>query len=250
MLGMAGQASVAHFNNLKARAEATSAYPQQVEVNGKTVKLRAPRNSVEVTAEVNAGRIPQKLVRPVNVAIKTHVVIDKTPNPKELRPITLVPGRKMEPSDFFIHALAMADIAEGRGFRQPSTKAKNWQSTSLMEQLSIKMGISKPNAWEGSERGNKKRAAQIECNASIVLDRLIAEFPDRAYRARNDEKLARWFEAKVAETLEHFPDQDTIKAMVNNRVRTHPAIPEFKIIPVREARPAVEARIQKYQEAA
>lgn len=219
MLGQAGEAQVAHFNSHKEKVAALSAYPRKIEVNGKTIDLRAPRNCVEVTAEVNAGRISPAVVHGVPVRIKTPVVIDKTPNPKELRPITLVTGRKLEPEEFFVHALAMADITKGNGFRQPSAKAKNWQSTSLMEQISIRMGVSKERKGpERSERGQKKLAARIEANASIMLDRLIEQHPDKARKAKKEERYVEWFVGKVMEALSGTPKVEELRTMVQARI--------------------------------
>ena len=237
---------VAHFNNLAAKAKALGAYPQPVEVNGNIINLRAPRNSVEVGAEVNAGRIPHKLIHAVPVKIKTHSIIDKPGEPQQPRQITLVTGRKLEPEDFMVHALALAQI-NPLGFRQPSAKAKNYKSTSLMEKISIQMGVSKPRVGpERSERGQKKLEAQIECNTRIVLDRLIEQYPDRARKAKKEERLRSWFVGKVMEALSGTPKLEDLEIIVAQRIEKVKVpkhvieFDEFKHRAVEEAKRRVE----------
>ena len=88
-----------------------------------------------------------------------------------------------------------------------------------MEKLSIQMGISKPRTGpERSERGERKRAAQIECNARIVLDRLIEQYQDRARKAKNEERYVNWFVGKVTEALEGTPDLETLTTMAKERI--------------------------------
>ena len=198
-----------HWKNAAAKAEALQDYSFQI-----------PRNSAQLTADVNSGRIAHKYVQPVKIRIQTKVEIDKSGQPQQPKKITLVPERKLKPEDFFIHALAMADITKGNGFRQPSAKEKNFKSTSLMEKLSIKMGVSEPRTGpERSERGEKKHTAQIECNVRIVLDRLIDQYPDRALKAKNEERYVNWFVGKVMEALGSTPDMETLTTLVKERIQ-------------------------------
>jgi hypothetical protein len=174
------------------------------------------------------GRGGPKATHQVDVKVMTPVEIEPTAKPQPAKPITLVTGRKLEPEDFLIHALAMADITKGSGFRQPSAKPKSFKSTSLMEQISIRMGISKERkAPERSERGQKKLASRIESNARIVLDRMIDQYPDRAAKAKKEERWVNWFVGAVIERIDGTPDLETLTAIANERINEGPRAAKY-----------------------
>jgi len=206
--------SVAHFKNAAARAEAIRDWPQTYSVI---------RNSKDLTLEVNAGSIPAKLVHRVDIKIRTVVESEKPPRQaKQAEPLVLVVGRKLTDEEFFTHALALAHATpNGNGFRQPSANPKNWKTTSLMEKLSIRMGISEERTCqeERSDRGKKKAIAAQETKALIVLDRLIAEHTARAYDARHNERLVDWFAGKVMLALEGDIDREWLVTAVKGRIK-------------------------------
>jgi hypothetical protein len=182
-------------------------------------KNEAARRSVDpeyklsmgnVVQGVNNGTIPYSTIQPV--AIKHATKIPER-LPREVKPpqrVCLTTGRKLTDEEFFTHALAMAQI-NPLGFRQPSNKVKNFKSTSLMEKLSIRMGVAEERVApeERSERGQKKFAAQNEANARIVLDRIIVANPG---------KSVNWIVAKVYEAISHSVDSEWLTDLAKRRV--------------------------------
>jgi hypothetical protein len=111
-----------------------------------------------------------------------------TMQPKQIRQVRLVVGRKLDRTEFADHALALAQI-NPNGFRTPSAKEKNWRSTSLIEQASEAAGLSeKRTAPDQSKRGIKKREARADANA------INAALPGHAFARR----IAAWFERLIA----------------------------------------------------
>lgn len=182
-LGKAKTEQVYHFKNEAARRE--------VDLH----LIDAPLNNSEaVTRAVKLGQVEPRLVQQVDLKIFTPVEIEPSRQPRQPQPLPLAVGAKGE--DLAHLAIAFAQI-NPRGFRQPSAKEKNWQSTSLVEKLSIAFLGSKPNEFKRSERGEKKLKARRETNALIMLDRLIERYPDRAAQAKHDEQMLNWFVAKL-----------------------------------------------------
>lgn len=153
------------------------------------------RNSDEVTRAVKTGLIEARFTRPVDLKIFTPVVTEKSAPPRQPMPFPLVIGAKKEELAHF--AAAMAQLSRGNGFRQPSAKAKKWQSTSLVEQLAIAFLGAEKNEFKRSDRGERKLKARNETKAIILLDRLIERAPARAAQAKRDERMLNWIVATI-----------------------------------------------------
>lgn len=205
--------AVWHFRNRAARDQAG---------DGGTVL----RNSEQITRAVNAGQIDHKLVQAVPIRVqRTKITPIAARQPKQLLPLVLVPGRKLDEADWATHLLAIAQIADGRGWRQPSAKAKNWQSTSSVLQASQAAGLCEPDKFERSKRGKAKLQARNEAKAIFKLDRLIEQHPTRVLMAKTREQMMNWFVASVEETTE--VDRDWLTNEVKERIKQGGRDPKF-----------------------
>lgn len=200
-LGKAKTEQVYHFRNEAARRAAN--YPGLL------------RNSDEVTRAVNIGEIEQQFVQAIPLKIFTPVEIEPTRRPRQPQPLPLVSGAKGE--DLAHLVIAMAQI-NPRGFRQPSAKAKNWKSTSLVEKLSILWLDATANTFKRSERGEKKLERRNETRAAITLAQLVETWPDRALQARHSDKMLDWFVTKVLDTYPTI-NVDWLKQEAKERVK-------------------------------
>lgn len=188
---------VLHFKNAAARAQANAA----------GIDHAAPSDSV-----------PPNLLQQARLKVRTHSWKARPINKpaKPIEPVVLVVGRKLSPQEFAIHVEALANLVPqnvdshrcshdpairavnvARGFRSPSIKAKNWRSTSLVEQTSIRAGESPERTFEPSARGKKKLDAKQEAKALTYLERLMRDNQEKAIEARGDDKKQRWFIGKV-----------------------------------------------------
>lgn len=201
-----------HFRNQAARAAA-----------GDTAHLR---NSLLVTQAVNDKKIGEQFVQAVPIKVETVKITPLAKKVNIARPLVLVTGRKLNADEWASHVLALAQIAEGRGWRQPSAKEKNWKSTSLVMKASLAAGLHDPIKFERSERGKKKLLARIETNALITIDRLIEQWPDRARKAKGDERMLNWFVAAVEERFD--VDRDWLTSEVKERIKRGGIEPKFK----------------------
>ena len=69
-----------------------------------------------------------------------------------------------------------------------------------------------------SERGKQKRKYAQEAKARIVLDSLILQYPDRAYRARNEDRLLDWLVAATTETIEGNLDREWLTDLAKRQI--------------------------------
>lgn len=173
-------------------------------------------NSDKLTRAVKAGLIEQQFVQAIPVKICTPTVTEKSIPPRQPMPFPIVIGAKKEELAHFV--AAMAQLAGGKGFRQPSSKAKNWQSTSLVEQLAIAFLGAEKNEFKHSERGEKKLEARNDAKIIIALDRLIEQFPVRAAQAKHH-RMLNWFVAKIEEQydIERENFQFIVKGRLDGR---------------------------------
>lgn len=156
---------------------------------------------------------------PVEIKVYAATLAEVEPRaPKPLHPCVLVPGRKLNPPEFLDHLMGLTTF-NPQGFRQPSSKAKNWTSTSLAEKAAIAAGLSEVTIFERSERGLKKLEARNEAKARIILDRLIAQWPDRREKARTNEQMVSWFVAAVEQEIEDRLDREWITNLVQKRIK-------------------------------
>jgi hypothetical protein len=220
---------VAHFKNAAARAKA----PEIAAENGKINPLR---NSEQVTRAVNSNAMPAALVQAVDVKVRTYDHVEVTPRPaKEPLPVVLAVGRPLSHEEWAIHVIALAQIAPN-GFRQPSAKAKNWGSTSLVEEVSIRAGLIEKPAKERSQRGKAKAQANAEMKAVITLDRLLAQWPDRAREAKGNERLRNWFVAATEQLLVDDVDREWLADLAKERIKRR----KVAIGDIRTAQPELE----------
>ena len=160
-LGKAKTETVFHFRNAAARA---SIDPTKVDV-AKLTSVHA------VTEAVKAAQIPQSAVSAVSLPIMTTVTIEPTQRPpRQSQKIRLVFPEKLTPEQFAAHVIALAQM-NPKGFRQPSDKPKRWQSTSLVEKVSIAAAMIEPNAFAYSKRGLARCEAREDMKAAILVER-------------------------------------------------------------------------------
>lgn len=101
----------------------------------------------------------------------------------------------------------VAQIAQSHpgGFRSPSKKAKNWRSTSLVEQV-----MKQKQKFEYSARGKKKLQREEECQALALATQDIRNIPDqylnRGSRVRKQLMLPLPKAATVAAIRERFAE--------------------------------------------
>ena len=177
------------------------------------------RNSEAVTRAVKLGQIEQSLVQSVEVKVKTHAVIPLgLRQPKRVQPVPLVTGH-LSHEDMVVHIQALAQMVPS-GFRQPSAKAKNWKSTSLVEQHSIRAGLAPERAFERSERGQKNLEARQQTKALIHLERLMRDNPEKAALARGDGHKARWFFGRVMALMDGDIDHEWLETIIPEKLTT------------------------------
>lgn len=63
-----------------------------------------------------------------------------------------------------------------RGFRQPSAKAKNWMSTSLVEIASRAAGMMPPPRFERSKRGERRAEMDFQFRRSFALQEVSPRY--------------------------------------------------------------------------
>lgn len=147
-----------------------------------------PRTPEDLNALVKAGKVADKHVNFVHVKLggmsrarKPRKAPGKTITFKLVSPL-------VAPQDW---PSTVAQIAQSfpSGFRSPSSKAKNWRSTSLVEQL---MKIK--SKFERSSRGKGKASADEAYRARALLTQDITSIPDkylnRGSRARKAQIFA------------------------------------------------------------
>jgi hypothetical protein len=98
-----------------------------------------PRNSDDLSQLVREGKIAAKLVQPKRVKVATLARNPAEPRAprRPLPPLRF--GARHSLEDFATIAANVAQVCP-RGFRQPSGKAKNWRSTSLVQEAMIAAG--------------------------------------------------------------------------------------------------------------
>ena len=134
---------------------------------------------------VNDGLIEPKLVRPVEIKVRT-LKTDAVPLAKQPRAV---------PSYIFGHKPTPEELAERAAEK------------------------SEPKVFELSKRGKKRAAAGQEMKARIVLDRLIAQFPDRVIKARSVERYVNWFVGRTMEILEGAVDSEWLTSLAKERIK-------------------------------
>lgn len=206
----------------------------------KTERISHFKNAAKRREALRTGAIDPRLLNSVELKIMTPVEIEPTRQPRLPQPFPLVIGAKDEELAHYV--AAMAQIAQGRGFRQPSAKAKNWQSTSLVEKLAIAHLDAEKNEFKRSERGQKKLQARNETNALIALDRLIEQYPQRAAQAKTDERMLNWFVASVEQ------DRDVDREWLRLEAKTRLGGIDFKFL--HSAEKARRENIREAKEAA
>jgi hypothetical protein len=157
-LVVVGRSQIFHFKNAAAKARAA--------VDEKVLAVAA--DSDKKLRALIAGQF----VKPVPLTILSLTYVKR--EPRSVRPRAAVPtvlGRRRSPYEFVSFVIDMAGFNRGRGFRQPSIKAKNWKSTSLVEQASIGAGLMEPLAFERSKRGERKLEAHAAMVAAIAAER-------------------------------------------------------------------------------
>jgi len=224
-----------HFKNLAARSEA--------DLNAGLPERSAFASRIEYRRALHlfnpaVGADP-KLTKQIPIKVRAHAwhprPLDKPPG--AIQPLVLVPGRKLDPDERVIHLQAVAGFASADpkrhqqahnkmlrmldvpcGFRTPSAKAKNWRSTSLIEQASIRAGLAPERAFEPSARGLKKQEATQQTKALIHLERLMRDNEARAIQARNDDQKAKWFVGKVMAAMEGSISHEWLESIVPEKL--------------------------------
>lgn len=166
-----GARLICHFKNEAARRKALG------------LKLK---NSESLTEAVVNGLVSPALVSQVHLLGYSLIERDRpVRTPRAVQPVVLVTGRKFTREEFAMFITALAGI-NPKGFRQPSAKAKNWSSTSGVEQAAICAGLAPKPKFERSERGKKKLEANEEMKRRIAEERINGINPKYLSRAARE----------------------------------------------------------------
>jgi hypothetical protein len=79
-------------------------------------------------------------------------------------------------------------------------------------------GVMQVAAEVRSDRSRRKEQSRLETKARIVLDQLILEFPDRAYRARKEERLFDWLVAATIEKIDGELDREWLTNLARKQI--------------------------------
>jgi hypothetical protein len=145
----AGVAKCFHVKNAAAKAEARKLYGAAVD-----------RMDLRIMG-VSSGAMNPALFESVSLRLGR---MERSP-PAQRQPRAPVPpfvvGVKRTPEEFATLAMMAAQI-NPKGSRQPSAKPHKWQSTSLVEQASIRAGIMEPAKRERSARAQKRIDTELD----------------------------------------------------------------------------------------
>ncbi len=129
-------------------------------------------NARDLTTAVLAKQIDGNYCDRITVHFATHVREPRKASTSK-PPVRLewLTGKPRNREEFAGFCAKVAQVANGKGWRQPSAKPKNWASTSLVEHAMIAAGQMEPSHHELSKRGEARRAAEAAMREAIANER-------------------------------------------------------------------------------
>lgn len=168
--------AIAHFKNAAERRKALSKLDK--------VQRKQADTPLGLAALVKAKEVDE---RHINRLLLKIGGLSRTRPPKEVTPkspLNLKLGKPFLTSDDGPVLLTAIAQAVPKGFRHPSTKAKNWSSTSLLERV-----CEVHSEWYmRSKRGEKKAVTDAETRELIQATQDVRNIPDR-YLSRTQRAL-------------------------------------------------------------
>src|SRR5271157_3903167 len=129
------------IKRIKIMSESKRRCAEILELKKTPRKRQNTKLKLKYVADQNVVHDPNRGNRQVKLKVLTYDRVEKPPRqPKAAEPVVLAIGRKVTPQEWASHVISLAQIAS-KGFRQPSNKPNKWQSTSLVEQVSIHAGL-------------------------------------------------------------------------------------------------------------
>lgn len=132
----------------------------------KNAAARAKAGKIETI-----GQDAAPFFRLVDINIATTVYREKEARAPQLPIPSARLGQRSGDRDAFAALATQLAQLKPNGFRQPSAKAKNWQSTSLVEVAARAAGSMDAPKFERSRRGECKLEADAAMKAAIAAER-------------------------------------------------------------------------------